>query len=153
MSKDYDFDTAFADINEPFTATFEDKSKELFNADFGEVTFVNVAYSGGTTDDIVVKVDSDTRTISANLTEQAKTRTYVKEVVQSDWELYNTDEYRLQIMKSEHNIDNVDEIVLQKTQDGCFENIGLFTYKVYFSGKVAIILDKQIDGKIIIKGR
>lgn len=61
--------------------------------------------------------------------------------------------YKIFIPIEEHKIKNVKgiEVLLKHDVGGYFENI-VYTYKIYYSGKVAVILDKKINCKIIIKG-
>jgi hypothetical protein len=68
------------------------------------------------------------------------------------WEQVD-DTYRVQIYRSEHNVSNIKQIIVQIIDTGseCYEDV-CYSYKIYFSGKVAVIFDKKINCRIIIKG-
>jgi hypothetical protein len=74
--------------------------------------------------------------------------TFLKEISASDFNENNT--YRIPIY--EHNVNMITDInALSLEEDEYMENID-FSYRIYKSGSIEIILDKAINVKIIIRG-
>lgn len=104
-------------------------------------------------------LDSDgepvTNATIAALYETAKNvaTSYELEVLSTDdvWEAVNG-KYQVRVSQVAHNFKKIYTIVAQKkiTED-YYENM-IYSYKIYKSGSIAIIVDEKIDMRIVIKG-
>lgn len=67
------------------------------------------------------------------------------------WEEVNG-KYQVRVAQVTHNFKKIYSIVAQrKVTNDYYENM-IFSYKIYKSGSVAVIVDKKIDIRIVIKG-
>lgn len=96
----------------------------------------------------------------ASLYEMAKSRitssAYTLEVLSTDnvWEQVGN-KWQVRIAQTTHNFKKIQSIVAERLSEdeegAAYENM-VHSYKQYRSGSIAIIVDKKIDMKIIIKG-
>ena len=67
------------------------------------------------------------------------------------WEQVNG-RWQVRVLQTQHNFKNVQDIIAERlSEGGTYENM-IYGYKKYSSGSIAIIVDKKIDIKIVIKG-
>lgn len=67
------------------------------------------------------------------------------------WEKVNG-KYQVRVAQVTHNFKKIYSIVAQrKVTNDCYENM-IYSYKIYKSGSVAVIVDNKIDIRIVIKG-
>ena len=78
---------------------------------------------------------------------------YITEVLAtSDSWVLKDSKWQVKIAQSDHNFKKIHSIVVEAKVNGEFyENI-VYSYKLYLTGSISIILDKKLDIRIIIKG-
>jgi hypothetical protein len=109
----------------------------------GDISKINIQTEGD--------LSSQISAIKDNITDMKSV--YIKEIAEDDeaWEWYNN-AWRYEIPASEHGKKKVTKVVVIKIKKDDYEETIDFSLKKYFTGKVAIILDVKINGKIIIRG-
>jgi uncharacterized protein YjaZ len=151
VTEDNTFETDFVGDAEELNAEFDsiiplkgDKGEDGYSPTITEAVNTDTEYR--------LEVTTKDGTFTTPNLKAKEQKEYIKTVTEDLWEQVGN-EYRVQIYQTEHKVDNIKQIIVQikDANSECYEDV-CYSYKIYFSGKVAIILDKKINCRIIIKG-
>ncbi len=68
-----------------------------------------------------------------------------------EWEEWGDGFWMFKVRQTSHTLKTVKTVVAERKTDDAYENM-VYSYKIYLSNSVAVIVSQKIDMRVIIKG-